>query len=486
MPDLIVSNFFTAGGLIPDANGVYTQSAFTNAGKGMWYKFLDAEAFDPISNAIITGHIVYFTGTQWRLRTLEEITTDEPDLTDYVVTTYYRASNSDSVTYPWEVTDWATSSGPEPVPTFEEVVEETATTTTTLTVNQASGSSETYEIIRENVKGVRTLTVDGVEVTIDRTKPTEASTLLIDGSPVTIDRTDVQTFPYNVTQAPSIVQLLADVSREALKDRVNVVSSDTIVDVFSSSDNSNGGSYTRNTQNWFYDRRSDLTGISNWNSASGTQRQGTAITKRHLVGASHFTYPVGTNVRFVTADNEVVERTVVASSVVTPANITTDGFVYLLDADLPDTIRTYKVVPTNEILEIHPEFDTTNRANLNFNTLWCDKDNKLQLADVISSNVDIGFDWNEALTAGTNLPVLSGWKSFPVLGDSGSAYMLATENDLALWGTAHTNLSLFDYGLFFDELKETVDSLSAGAGLDPKKYQPELFEIYPAVKDRII
>ena len=485
MPDLIVSNFSNADGIIPDANGVYTQSEFTNGGKGMWYKFLDAAEFDPISSENITGHLVYFTGASWRLLTLEQITTDDLNLKSYILENYYLALNSDSVTYPWEVTDWDISSGTSPIPTFEEFVEET-TTTTTLTVNQASGSSETYEIIRENVKGVQNLTIDGVEVTIDRTEPADASTLLIDGSPVTIDRTDVQTFPYNVTQAPSIVNLLADVSYDALKDRVNVMHSATIADVFSSSDDSNGGSYTRNTQNWFYDRRSDLTGISNWNSAAGTQRQGTAITKRHLVGASHFTYPVGTNVRFVTADNEVVERTVVASSVVTPEGIITDGCVYLLDADLPDTIRTYKVIPTNEILEIHPHFNTTHRGKLNFNTLWCDKDNKLQLADVVSSNVDIGYDWNEALIAGTRLPVLGGWKDIPVVGDSGSAYMLATENDLALWGTAHTTVSMFDYGLFFDELKETVDYLSGGAGLDPKKYQPELFEIYPAVKDRII
>ena len=60
--------------------------------------------------------------------------------------------------------------------------------TQTLTIIQADGGSETYTIIREETKGVRTMTVDGETVTIDRTEPDDIRQLLIDGETITIDR----------------------------------------------------------------------------------------------------------------------------------------------------------------------------------------------------------------------------------------------------------------------------------------------------------
>jgi len=105
-------------------------------------------------------------------------------------------------------------------------------------------------------------------------------------------------------------------------------------------------SYTRNVNFWGNDL--DLTCISPWNSNSSNRKAGTAITKRHIVNAAHYEYPVGTVVRFITSDNVVVDRTVVGKK--RHPNYTPyspDLTVYTLDSDLPETITPCKLFPAN-------------------------------------------------------------------------------------------------------------------------------------------
>ena len=58
----------------------------------------------------------------------------------------------------------------------------------TLTINHADGGSETYTLKTEDVLGVRSMSVDGETVTIDRTAPPESRTMFIDGNSITISR----------------------------------------------------------------------------------------------------------------------------------------------------------------------------------------------------------------------------------------------------------------------------------------------------------
>lgn len=108
------------------------------------------------------------------------------------------------------------------------------------------------------------------------------------------------------------------------------------------------GSYSRNPACWAYDIRQAMTCISPWNSNAANRKAGVALTKRHIANAAHYEYPVGTTVRFITADNVTVTRTVIGKKRhpdYTPYS--PDITLYLLDSDLPESITPCKVLPSN-------------------------------------------------------------------------------------------------------------------------------------------
>jgi hypothetical protein len=79
---------------------------------------------------------------------------------------------------------------------------------------------------------------------------------------------------------------------------------------FTQQDHSNKA-YVRNPEVWCNDIDS-ITAISPWNSTQGSRRAGTLISPQHLLFAAHYQLEVGASVRFVTKDNQLVERTVIA------------------------------------------------------------------------------------------------------------------------------------------------------------------------------
>lgn len=110
--------------------------------------------------------------------------------------------------------------------------------------------------------------------------------------------------------------------------------------------------YVRNVNCWAYDI--DLTCISPWNNVAalqGQQGHGTVITPRHIILADHTNsrYGVGATVRYVTTDNQIIDRTVVALSGIGQLSNSnrTDIAVGLLNSDLPSTIKPCKVLPDN-------------------------------------------------------------------------------------------------------------------------------------------
>lgn len=125
--------------------------------------------------------------------------------------------------------------------------------------------------------------------------------------------------------------------------------------IFSVADHKSA-SYTRNKGNWAADL--DLTPISPWNSYGGNFMAGTLVSPRHVLYATHFAMPIGTKIRFVTKDNQVVERTIV--NAVSPRYTGVyfpDITVGLLDSDVPESIGFAKVLPENwpQLLESSPD-----------------------------------------------------------------------------------------------------------------------------------
>jgi hypothetical protein len=97
--------------------------------------------------------------------------------------------------------------------------------------------------------------------------------------------------------------------------------------------------YVRNERCWASDL--DLTCISPWNSTGHTGAAGTAITKNHIVFAHHYPISVGATVRFITKNNETVERKLIKSS----RMFGTDIVIGLLDEELPSSITPCKLLP---------------------------------------------------------------------------------------------------------------------------------------------
>ena len=101
--------------------------------------------------------------------------------------------------------------------------------------------------------------------------------------------------------------------------------------------------YMRNTSSWCYDLRQQMTCISPWNSSGLNLGTGTAITAQHIISAYHNKLPLDATVRFITANNVIVEKIIRGRA----DNLDCDVSVYTLDSLLPATITPCKVLPAN-------------------------------------------------------------------------------------------------------------------------------------------
>jgi hypothetical protein len=107
--------------------------------------------------------------------------------------------------------------------------------------------------------------------------------------------------------------------------------------------NHTDGVYTRSPSCWA--QGVDLTAVSPWNSRGGVMRAGVAISPRHTLHANHFPIAKDDTIRFVTAANAVITRTIANVASITAGGADTQ--IALLDADLPATITPAKLLPAN-------------------------------------------------------------------------------------------------------------------------------------------
>ena len=115
--------------------------------------------------------------------------------------------------------------------------------------------------------------------------------------------------------------------------------------VFISQDHATRG-YMRNEDLWCADL--DLTGLSPWNSSGGHKKAGTLITPRHVIGAAHYEYSIGTVVRFVETNGTVHDRTVAGKTRHPDYKPHfPDLTIYTLDSDLPSSITPCTVMPSD-------------------------------------------------------------------------------------------------------------------------------------------
>jgi hypothetical protein len=122
----------------------------------------------------------------------------------------------------------------------------------------------------------------------------------------------------------------------------NLTSNNSTKRVFSLQDHTNQN-YVRSNTCWAKDI--DFTGVSPWNSNGGVRKGGTLISPRHIIFAKHYQITTGATIRFVTQDNQVVNRTMTAKQSIGSTDIT----IGVLNEDVPSSIKHYKVLDIESI-----------------------------------------------------------------------------------------------------------------------------------------
>jgi hypothetical protein len=130
---------------------------------------------------------------------------------------------------------------------------------------------------------------------------------------------------------------------DAVDSRLAGKSAATALRIFTTQNHSSA-SYVRNTSLWCADLAQALTCLSPWNSNAGAVKAGTAVTPRHVVFAGHYSFPIGTTLRFVAANNAVIERILTHTSGIPGV---WDLRLGLLSSDLPASITPAKVLPSD-------------------------------------------------------------------------------------------------------------------------------------------
>ena len=234
--------------------------------------------------------------------------------------------------------------------------------------------------------------------------------------------------------------------------------------IFSTQDHA-APSYTRNSALWLSEHVSALTAISPWNSEGGMQKAGVLISPRHVLFARHFSPDVGATMRWVTADNIVVDR--VISSIVqldTNAQYFPDLTIALLDSDVSASISFARVLPNgfeNKLpASIQPE---------KIPVIFTDQEEKLLVVDLTTLPADNDVVSYAAMQVPTSTLRLN-FNEGIVGGDSSSPAFWIINSQLVLltlWTFAQNGGAGTSVAAFRDEINAAMNTLGGGYQLTP-------------------
>lgn len=215
----------------------------------------------------------------------------------------------------------------------------------------------------------------------------------------------------NVTQKESLVAH----AKNQVESRLAGKDPATAKPIFSLADHANSR-YERNKESWVADL--DTTPISPWNDCAGIFMAGTLVSPGHVVYATHFAMSIGTKIRFVTKDNQVVERTIVhAISPKYTGMYFPDVTVAVLDSDVPSSIGFAKVLPENwdQYMEVRPDLPC----------LALDQEEKALVTNLQYMNEYAAFNRSSD-------PAIKAFYEDIVWGDSGNPAFMVVDDQLVL------------------------------------------------------
>jgi plastocyanin len=244
-------------------------------------------------------------------------------------------------------------------------------------------------------------------------------------------------------------------ARDAVDNRIFGLDAEESLKIFDVQDHGNG-IFVRNPNVWTGDL--DLTCMSPSNSNMDNRKAGTLITDKHIVFAAHYSLNVGDTVRFVTEDNEVIERKIVDKTRAPEySSLWPDYVIAELDSPVPESITSSYFLPDNV------DSLLGNNGGRYAPGLVLDQEEKALIAD-ISSNSEGGrstyfrypdsnsdrYDYSETIIGG----------------DSGNPSFLIINGQLTLqsvWtyggGGSGTNLTTMKHSM-----QDIIEEFSFGAG----------------------
>lgn len=296
---------------------------------------------------------------------------------------------------------------------------------------------------------------------------------LVDGFWNRFDRGGTLTRPFDINLlrqrgGSSVARRVGGASRvhrrENTQDEVDLSAfvADSIDDRLTTSDTAlfspayaNGQANTWNTSCWAADF--DFSGISMYNDQA-SYLGGVAVTKRHVLFATHrdYTPNVGTTLYFVDSNGAEVTREVADRNVDTfgyqllTASYNADIGIVYLDEDLPNTVATYKV--------FDPYADFSALA-VDSPVVIMDQEEKALVGVIESISETYRFPGLSILYGPGSSPRDENWENL-VDGDSGHPTFLAMGNELVLIGIHSGRVSGVDDSLIDSNLSAYVpDSL---------------------------
>lgn len=208
--------------------------------------------------------------------------------------------------------------------------------------------------------------------------------------------------------------------------------------------------YIRNTDCWLHGV-TGLTAMSVWNSDLGNRKFGVLVSPRHAVFAKHYAVVVGATVRFITTDNQIVDRTITARQGLSGTGIANDVTVGILDSDV-EGVDFVKVLPT----DFHNYWPGHNIFQAPIAV--SDQQKKALIKDV-SSIVSGPFLTYKVPTDAQRLL----FHESLIGGDSGSPTFAIINNELALLTTHTTRVAGPLYSLEnFDRINTIMANLQGG------------------------
>lgn len=141
----------------------------------------------------------------------------------------------------------------------------------------------------------------------------------------------------DIEQAPAVGSA-REACYAAVDDRIADLTPAAAKPIFTTRDHTTP-EYVRNTGCWAYGV--DLTCISPYNNMASYYRAGVLVSPRHALWSHHYGISNESTLRFVTADNVVVDRTVASSQQIGSSDIR----LGVLNEDVPDSISFAKILP---------------------------------------------------------------------------------------------------------------------------------------------